>query len=109
MEQIDGTAILVSVLTNMCTNGQEIGTRMAVRMKAFNRRKEIVCFAETVDASYGVFILLVYGSKVCTIRQRNRNMSEELEIWMWRQMGGNKAVSYTHLDVYKRQVYISLQ
>ena len=47
--------------------------------------------------------ILLYGSELQVLDKREDNHIQAVEMKFLRAMKGYKAVSYTHLDVYKRQ------
>ena len=63
-----------------------------------NTREEEVGEADIVKTD-GNYLYILYGNKIRILDIRNPEMEELGTI----RIGGNTAVSYTHLDVYKRQ------
>ena len=65
------------------------------------RKRHVVCCETLVKNLFGTFILyFIFSSRISATNLRVRTLYTKISI------GYSTAVSYTHLDVYKRQVYI---
>src|SRR6476619_6170467 len=91
VEQVSMFRYLGSLISEDCTCLDDVQTRIGMAKDALNKRKELLTRSIRVDLRKRlvkplVWLVVLYGCEIWTMRKEEINRLNAFEMWVWRRM-----------------------